>query len=69
MLLAGTLGVVACNETPVTLPMATSVVVSTSALSLPVAGGQTVSGQVLDSNGDEIESRTFRQQAEADSGE
>ena len=54
ILLAGTVGVLACNETPVSLPTATSVVVSATTLSLPVGGFQTVSGQVLDSNGEVI---------------
>ena len=57
LLLTGTVGVLACNETPVELPpapTATSIVVSTTSLSLPVGGSQTVSAQVIDSNGEVI---------------
>lgn len=57
LLLTGTVGVLACNETPVglpTLPTAASIVVSTTSLSLPVGGSQTVSAQVIDSNGEVI---------------
>ncbi len=57
LVLTGTVGVLACNETPVGLPpapTATSIVLSAATLSLPVGGAQTVSAQVLDSNGEVI---------------
>lgn len=60
LVLTGTVGVLACNETPVGLPTATSIAVSTATLSLFVGETAQVSAQVLDQNGEVLPEATVQ---------